>query len=236
MTFAVHAAINRGKRSASQRERNIEGRQARDVVATSPEPWRAPFWGLTDDGQKVLLHLAPGTKEDTASCTAFFEDLKRRGLADPLTAALGSSSYRPPQHDRVECRHRGPEPVLPGPRDGEPPELPAVSMAATPASCSIPPAWRSRRRASSATPPTPNGVPGQEPSAGRPGRGSRIQRQRRDQVPGRYLHGTRSRGERDIPFAPRGLEQVPRRYLHHRYTRVQGGGRDPDHPEIGSPA
>src|SRR4029434_6261530 len=23
-------------------------------------------WGITDDGQKVLLHLAPGTKEDTA--------------------------------------------------------------------------------------------------------------------------------------------------------------------------
>jgi putative transposase len=35
-------------------------------------------WGVTDNGQKVLLHLAPGTKEDTASCTAFFEDLKRR--------------------------------------------------------------------------------------------------------------------------------------------------------------
>jgi putative transposase len=43
-------------------------------------------WGITEDGQKVLLHLAPGTKEDTASCTAFFEDLKRRGLADPLLA------------------------------------------------------------------------------------------------------------------------------------------------------
>jgi putative transposase len=41
-------------------------------------------WGITEDGRKVLLHLAPGTKEDTASCTAFFEDLKRRGLADPL--------------------------------------------------------------------------------------------------------------------------------------------------------
>lgn len=41
-------------------------------------------WGITDDGRKVLLHLAPGTKEDTASCTAFFEDLKRRGFADPL--------------------------------------------------------------------------------------------------------------------------------------------------------
>jgi Transposase, Mutator family len=32
------------------------------------------------------LHLAPGTKEDTASCTAFFEDRKRRGLPDPLLA------------------------------------------------------------------------------------------------------------------------------------------------------
>ena len=41
-------------------------------------------WGITEDGRKVLRHLAPGTKEDTASCTAFFEDLKRRGLADPL--------------------------------------------------------------------------------------------------------------------------------------------------------
>ncbi len=30
------------------------------------------------------MHLAPGTKEDTASCRAFFEDLKRRGLPDPL--------------------------------------------------------------------------------------------------------------------------------------------------------
>jgi len=41
-------------------------------------------WGITEDGQKVLLHLAPGTKEDTASCTAFFQDLTRRGLPAPL--------------------------------------------------------------------------------------------------------------------------------------------------------
>jgi len=45
-------------------------------------------WGITEDGHKVLLHLAPGTKEDTASCTAFFEDLKRRGLADPLLVVI----------------------------------------------------------------------------------------------------------------------------------------------------
>lgn len=43
-------------------------------------------WGITEDGRKVLLHLEPGTKEDTVSCTAFFEDLKRRGLPDPLLA------------------------------------------------------------------------------------------------------------------------------------------------------
>ena len=32
----------------------------------------------------MLLALAPGTKEDTESCRAFFEDLRRRGLGDPL--------------------------------------------------------------------------------------------------------------------------------------------------------
>ena len=41
-------------------------------------------WGICADGRKVLVHLAPGTKEDTESCKAFFQDLKRRGLADPL--------------------------------------------------------------------------------------------------------------------------------------------------------
>ncbi len=41
-------------------------------------------WGICTDGRKVLLHLAPGTKEDTASCKAFLQDLKRRGLSDPL--------------------------------------------------------------------------------------------------------------------------------------------------------
>jgi putative transposase len=41
-------------------------------------------WGITAEGGKVLLHLAPGTKEDTASCKEFFQDLRRRGLPDPL--------------------------------------------------------------------------------------------------------------------------------------------------------
>lgn len=44
-------------------------------------------WGILADGKKALLHLAPGTKEDTASCREFFQDLRRRGLPDPLLAA-----------------------------------------------------------------------------------------------------------------------------------------------------
>jgi putative transposase len=41
-------------------------------------------WAILADGKKVLLHLAPGTKEDRASCQEFFHDLRRRGLPDPL--------------------------------------------------------------------------------------------------------------------------------------------------------
>ena len=40
--------------------------------------------GIDVEGTKVLLALSPGTKEDTASCTAFFQDMRRRGLGDPL--------------------------------------------------------------------------------------------------------------------------------------------------------
>ena len=41
-------------------------------------------WGVLADGHRVLLHLAPGSKEDTASCREFFLDMRRRGLPDPL--------------------------------------------------------------------------------------------------------------------------------------------------------
>src|SRR5246127_929734 len=44
-------------------------------------------WGILGDGKKALLHLAPGTKEDTASCKEFFQDMRRRGLPDPLLLA-----------------------------------------------------------------------------------------------------------------------------------------------------
>ena len=57
----------------------LHGGQRREAVLCA--------WGITVEGQKVLLHLSPGTKEDTESCRAFFQDLKRRGLGDPLLVA-----------------------------------------------------------------------------------------------------------------------------------------------------
>jgi len=44
-------------------------------------------WGITHGGHKVLLGLAPASKEDTASCRDFLRDLKARGLADPILVA-----------------------------------------------------------------------------------------------------------------------------------------------------
>jgi transposase-like protein len=41
-------------------------------------------WAITLEGRRVLLHLAPGTKESTDCVRAFFEDMKRRGLRDPI--------------------------------------------------------------------------------------------------------------------------------------------------------
>lgn len=41
-------------------------------------------WSIGESGTKVLVHVAPGTKESTDCCREFLEDLKRRGLADPV--------------------------------------------------------------------------------------------------------------------------------------------------------
>ena len=35
-------------------------------------------WGIDFEGKKHLLHLSPGTKEDTGSVQAFIQDMKRR--------------------------------------------------------------------------------------------------------------------------------------------------------------
>ena len=44
------------------------------------------------DGTKVLLHLAVGDKESCACWEAFLEDLKRRGLSEPLLVVLDGNT------------------------------------------------------------------------------------------------------------------------------------------------
>ena len=41
-------------------------------------------WGFTASGSKVLLHLMAGSKEDAETVGAFFQDMRRRVLGDPL--------------------------------------------------------------------------------------------------------------------------------------------------------
>jgi putative transposase len=41
-------------------------------------------WGIGEDGRKVLLHLMAGSKEDTETVRAFFQDMRGRGLGEPL--------------------------------------------------------------------------------------------------------------------------------------------------------
>ena len=41
-------------------------------------------WGFTAAGAKVLLHLMADSKEDAETVNAFFQDMRSRGLSDPL--------------------------------------------------------------------------------------------------------------------------------------------------------
>jgi putative transposase len=41
-------------------------------------------WAITWEGKKILVHLSPGTKESTDCCRDFIEDMRRRGLGDPV--------------------------------------------------------------------------------------------------------------------------------------------------------
>ena len=67
-------------------------------------------WGFTMEGRRVLLHMMAGSKEDAETVTAFFEDMKRRGLKDPLLVTLGRCSGHH-QGDRNLLSTRGPPAV-----------------------------------------------------------------------------------------------------------------------------
>ena len=49
-------------------------------------------YGIRDDGQKVLLHLAVGDKESAACWKSFYQDMKNRGLAEPFLVAIDGNS------------------------------------------------------------------------------------------------------------------------------------------------
>lgn len=61
----------------------VDGIAERIRPGSKREPVLAA-WGFTAEGKKVLLHLMAGSKEDAETVTAFFQDMRGRGLSDPL--------------------------------------------------------------------------------------------------------------------------------------------------------
>jgi len=49
-------------------------------------------YGIREDGRKVLLHLAVGDKESTVCWKSFFQDMRSRGLVEPLLAIIDGNS------------------------------------------------------------------------------------------------------------------------------------------------
>lgn len=49
-------------------------------------------YGIESDGRKVLLHLAVGKKESTVCWKSFIEDIKHRGLKQPLLVVIDGNS------------------------------------------------------------------------------------------------------------------------------------------------
>jgi putative transposase len=49
-------------------------------------------YGIREDGRKVLLHLAVGDKESTVCWKSFFQDMKGRGLTEPLLVIVDGNS------------------------------------------------------------------------------------------------------------------------------------------------
>ena len=59
-------------------------------------------WAILEDGKKLLLHLAPGSKEDTISCREFFRDLR----SDSYRLCAKISRVLMPSACSLWCRSR----------------------------------------------------------------------------------------------------------------------------------
>lgn len=64
-------------------------------------------YGILWNGQKVLLHLAIGDKESTTCWEAFLEDLKARGMNDPVLAVVDGNAGV-----RKALRHKFPQTLV----------------------------------------------------------------------------------------------------------------------------
>lgn len=60
---------------------------AERLRAGAPREAVLAAWAITWEGAKVLVHMAPGTKESTECCREFLQEMKRRGLSDPVLVA-----------------------------------------------------------------------------------------------------------------------------------------------------
>jgi putative transposase len=60
---------------------------AERLRAGAPREAVLAAWAITWEGAKVLVHMAPGTKESTECCREFLQEMKRRGLGDPVLVA-----------------------------------------------------------------------------------------------------------------------------------------------------
>src|SRR4051812_35810261 len=70
--------------------------QAREAVLAA--------WGIGEDGRKILLHLMAGSKEDTETVRAFFQDMRGRARRPAARRLRRRSGYHP--------GHRGVLPTL----------------------------------------------------------------------------------------------------------------------------
>ncbi|ESZ65977.1 hypothetical protein X727_27590 [Mesorhizobium sp. L103C119B0] len=81
----------------------IRPRQKREPVLAA--------WGFTASGAKVLLHLMAGSKQDAQTVSAFFQDMRGRGLGDPLLVVCDGAAgiiKEPGAADHLQrCRRWG---------------------------------------------------------------------------------------------------------------------------------
>ena len=74
-------------------------------------------WGFTFDGRKVLLHLMAGSKEDAETVLAFFQDMRARGLGEPLLVVSDGASGIIKARGLLRALD---PPALPGASDAQP--------------------------------------------------------------------------------------------------------------------